>query len=174
MYMIAKILMLVAADGFQAMEYANTRKVLEGAGHTVLVVSDKPGKARDHMGNTINVDLTLSQVHNLDEYRAIVLVGGPGALEHLDRDITYRIIQRAVENNLVVAAICISPRILAKAGALVGMQATGWDEDGKLQEVFDKHAVIYLKQPIVTDGLRVTARGPKEAEGFGKAILELL
>ena len=73
--------------------------------------------------------------------------------------------------NKVVAAICIAPRILAKAGALVSHTATGWDEDGLLKGVFEKHGVIYQKASVIRDKRVVTAQGPMAAAEFAHAIL---
>ena len=71
-------------------------------------------------------------------------------------------------------AICVSPRILAKAGVLHGKRATGWDEDGKLKYVFEKRDVVYEYAPVVTDGRIVTADGPASAKEFGEAIAAVL
>jgi len=168
--MIKNIALIIAHIGYQPMEYGVPKRIFQEAGYNVVTVSDKAGKAQGGDGSKTDVDLVLSKL-NSDDYEAIVFVGGGGALDHLDNDLSYRIIQKAVMANKVVAAICIAPRILAKAGALVTHKATGWDEDGLLKGVFDKHAVIYENAPVVKDKRVVTARGPMEAEAFAHAVL---
>ena len=71
-------------------------------------------------------------------------------------------------------AICIAPRILAKAGVLKNVHATGWDGDGELQRVFDTYGVIRVEESVVMDGVVVTAHGPAAARDFGKKIIEVL
>lgn len=168
--MIKQIALIIAHIGYQPMEYGIPKKIFQEAGYKVVTVSDKAGKAQASDGSKANVDIVLSKFDPSD-YEAIVFVGGGGALEHLDNDTSYRIIQKAVMANKVVAAICIAPRILAKAGALVTHTATGWNEDGLLKGIFDKHAVIYQDSPVVKDKRIVTAKGPMQAEAFAHEIL---
>ncbi len=168
--MIKSIAIIIAHIGYQPIEYGVPKKIFQEAGYKVVTVSDKGGKAQATDGSKTDVDVELSKL-NSDDYEAIVFVGGGGALDHLDNDISYRIIQKAVMADKVVAAICIAPRILAKAGALVTHRATGWDEDGLLKDIFDKHAAIYEKAGVVKDKRIVTARGPLEAEKFAHAVL---
>lgn len=168
--MIKSIAIIIAHVGYQPVEYGVPKKIFQEAGYKVVTVSDKPGKAQATDGSKTDVDVVLSKF-DPKEYEAVVFVGGGGALEHLDNDISYRIIQNAVMANKVVAAICIAPRILAKAGALVSHTATGWDEDGLLKGVFDKHAVIYQNAPVIKDKRVVTAKGPAQAADFAHAVL---
>lgn len=119
-------------------------------------------------------DLTLSEV-NLVDYDGVFAIGGPGALEYLDNEETARIYKEAqAMGDYPYGAICISPRILAKAGVLTGKRATGWDNDDKLQDIFDRYGVIRVKEPVVTDGIVITADGPAAAHDFGKKIVEVV
>ena len=43
-------------------------------------------------------------------------------------------------------------------------KATGWNEDGKLESIFKKYAVTYVKEPVVIDDNVVTAEGPNAAK----------
>lgn len=168
-----KIALVIAFDGYQAQEFGITKSILDAVGHVVTLVSDRVGKATAHDGSQVLVSNKLSDIIVTD-YDALVFIGGPGALEHLDHDLSYRIIQDAVAQHMVVAAICIAPRILAKAGVLAGKEATGWDEDNELTELYRHHGVIYVKQPVVTNGCFVTATGPAAAAEFGQALVNIL
>jgi protease I len=70
-----------------------------------------------------------------------------------------------------IAAICISPVILAHAGLLKGKKATVWP-DGKDELV--KNGAIYTGNPIEIDSGIITANGPLAAKEYGKAILKLI
>lgn len=168
-----KVLLIIAHDGYQPTEYAEPKKILEDAGFTVITASDKPGKATDKDGGSAHVDLTLDQV-NPEDYDGIFFIGGPGALEHLDNEHSYKIIKTASEKHLPLGAICIATRILAKANALTRKRATGWDGDNELKELYETYDVKYLPEPVVVEENIITAVGPTAAKTFGQEIVALL
>lgn len=169
-----KVLLLVAQKGFQSKEYFDTKYELENAGTTVVTAAPKRSEAVSHMGEGTTPDLALSEV-KLADYNGVFAIGGPGALEYLDNEETARIYKEAqATENYPYGAICISPRILAKAGVLTGRRATGWDNDDKLQDIFDRYGVIRVKEPVVVDGIVITADGPATAHDFGKKIVEIV
>jgi len=170
--MTMNIVMLIASQGFQEVEYAHTKQELSNVGANITLVSDRAGKAMSHLGNTVSVGDISSIGHA--KYDAIVLIGGPGAWEHLNIPAVHQLVQDAFRQNKIVAAICISPRILATAGVLHSKRATGWDGDGKLAEIFKKYSVTYEQQPVVVDGRLITATGPSAATDFGKTIIRVL
>lgn len=172
--MISKIIALVIAHtGYQPHEYLIPKEQIEKTGYSVLTVSNKPGIATASDGSTTKIDTTLDKL-DITRIDGLFFIGGPGALENLDTNISYQRIQEAAMKHLPLGAICIAPRILAKAGALVAHEATGWNDDNKLEEIFRLHGVIYNDSDVVTDDNCVTASGPHAAEEFALAILELL
>lgn len=169
----AIVILVVASKGFQPVEYFDTLKALQEDGIKVLTASNARDTAISSKGDPVNVDITIDKI-TPDMYDGIFLVGGPGALEHLDNPVMYFVLEEARKHNKAYGAICISPRILAKARTLDGHKATGWDEDKKLEEVFKTHNVTYLKQPVVSNGKVVTADGPRAALSFGHEIARVL
>lgn len=167
------VLFIVAHEGYQPTEYNEPKTVLEDAGFKVITASDKPGTATDKDGGTTHVDLTLDNV-KVGDYAGIFFIGGPGALEHLDNELSYKIAKEADEKHLPLGAICIATRILAKAYALTRKRATGWNGDGELEEIYATYDVIYLNEPVVVEENIVTAVGPAAAKLFGQEILALL
>lgn len=168
--------LVIAHSGYQPREYEKTREKIEGknkkTGIKVLIVSDKPGIAKSE-GSKAKVDKTLDEI-TTDDYDGIFFIGGPGALSYLDNKQSYAVLQDAAAANKVYGAICISPRILAKAGVLTGKNATGWNGDHQLASIFRRHGVNYVREDVVTDGNTITAIGPMAAERFGQGIIELL
>ena len=106
----------------------------------------------------------------------MVFIGGPGAPKYLDNEISYQIAKDAISQGKVLAAICISPTILAKAGVLSGKKATVWSSslDKSAIKILEQNSVIYQKDSVVVDGKIITANGPAVAEQFGKKLVELL
>lgn len=168
------ILFLVASQGYQPIEYQTPKQILENANITVKTVSDAKGTAVAKNGSTTKVDMVIGDITDITTYRGFFIIGGPGALEHLDNQKTYALVQKFAAAGKPFGAICISPRILAKAGLLEGKKATGWDEDGELSEIFETHNVTYTHKPVVVDGNIVTATGPSAAQEFGNAIVSIV
>ena len=168
-----KVALVIASKGYQQVEYGIPKKMLEEMGFTVITVSDKAEVATAKDGSTTKVNLLLNDV-NLKDLIGIFFIGGPGALEHLDNQTSYTLIQQAAEINLPFGAICISTRILAKAGVLKGKQATGWNEDGLLNQIYKEHGVLYIPNNVVSDDNIVTATGPQAAQEFAEEIITVL
>lgn len=169
-----KILLVIAHEGYQPIEYAEPKKILEEAGFQVITASNKPGVATASDNSTTSVDIILDDV-DVDDYAAVIFIGGPGCLENLDNKISYKVIQKTVEYYKVLGAICLATRILAKAGALNEKNATGWNGDGLLSAIYTQYNVTYLPEvDVVTDNITITATNPKAAKEFGKEIVNLL
>jgi protease I len=168
------VLFVIAFDGFQHVEYRIAKSVLENAEFTVITASDKMGTAIAADGSTQNVDYALDKI-NLNHYCGLFFIGGPGALEHLDNNTSYKIIQEAFHQNKPLGAICIATRIFAKAGILQGKKATGWDGDGELAAILAGCNAQYVStENVIVDDNIITATGPSAAQQFGDAIVDAL
>lgn len=168
-----KVVFIIASDGYQAIEYGVPKSILEQQGIKVITASDKPGGAVAHDKSTTPVDITVDEL-NVPDYDGIFFIGGPGAMEYLDNSTSYHIASQAKKHNIPYGAICVSPRILAKAHMLEGKKATGWNGDNALETIFKGNGVIFVDHDIVTDGLVVTAVGPKSADKFAEGIIRVL
>lgn len=168
-----KLLLVIAYEGFQPVEYFAAKAVLEAGGQKIVTTSDGEGEAKAaHDGEPAKIDVSVADAKAID-YDGVFVVGGPGAMDHLDNENVYRLMREAAENDLLIGAICIATRILSHAGVLKGRKATGWDGDSELGGIIEAGGGEYVREPVVTDGKMVTATGPKAAEEWGKAILRL-
>jgi len=168
-----RVLLIVAYNGYQQTEYFETKTVLKKGGFEIVTASNRIGTATASDGSTTPVDVAINRIIPI-EYGGIFFIGGPGAMDQLDNKTSYAVIQDAARENMPLGAICVSPRILAKAGILNGRRATGWNNDGKLAKTYEQHNVILDQKPVVVDGNIITAMGPKNATEFGQAILTVL
>jgi protease I len=175
--MTKKILFIVASNGFQPIEYGVPRQILENENIKVVTASnakDEDSNAISSDGSKVKVDLLLDNV-KIEDYDGIFIIGGPGAMENLDHERTYRIIQEIDKSlNKIYGAICISTRILANADVLDGRKVTGWNDDKKLKEILDEVGAEYIAEGVIVDRNLITAVGPKHAQEFGQAILQAL
>ncbi len=167
------VVFIIASEGYQSIEYATPKKILEQAGFMVATASDKPVTAIAADKSTTRVDMTINNII-VDHYAAVVFIGGPGALEKLDNSVSYDLVKAAHQAKKIIAAICIAPRIFTKTGIFKGKRATGWDEDHELADLFENAGMIYERRPVIVDGSLITATGPAAAHEFGTKIVERL
>jgi len=173
--MTKRVVFVVAHEGYHPLEYGIPKKMLQENGYTVITASNEPGFAIAKDGSSTKVDCLIEDLKPVD-YDALYIIGGPGAEEALDNQIMYEVVQEANMAQKHLGAICYSPRILAKAGALITVTATGWNGDGALEEIFEEHGALYENVPCIIDHQThiITAQGPKQAEEFARSIMEVL
>ena len=161
-----KVLFILAKEGFRDEEFFTPAEILKNAGNQFFVASDAPaGKiAIGANGGAIKIDFDL-----------IVFVGGPGALKYLNNEISYQIARKTIEAGKKLAAICIAPTILARAGVLKGKRATAWTSalNKKSIDILKENGAIYEDKPVVEDEI-ITANGPEAAEEFGNVLKKIL
>lgn len=167
------VLLVIASQDYQPVEYLHTKDELEHGGIAVTTASDKMGQAQATDGSVTAVDIDLKKV-NMTDFDGIFFIGGSGALDHLDNSTSYALLTKAAATNKPCGAICISTRILARAGVLKGKKATGWNVDGKLPDILKKYGASYEEADVMVDGKVVTANGPIVAHQFGLAIVDVL
>lgn len=165
---------IIALKNFKDEEYFIPREVFEKNQYKVVTFSTKDGNAIGVEGGKVEV-LSFDKI-TVDDYEAIVMAGGPGALQHLDNEQIYELLNQFQEKRKLIAAICISPIILAKAGILKKKKATVWSSkmDKTPIKILEANMVNYKKQSVVEDGLIITADGPDSAFKFAKKIVEKL
>ncbi|MEZ5336489.1 MAG: DJ-1/PfpI family protein [Methanolobus sp.] len=168
-----KILMVIAQEGFRDEEFFEPRDVFEDAGLSITIASNTTDEAKGVIGGIVKPDLSISDAIVAD-YDAIVISGGPGSRNLLwpDRDLQ-NLVSEAFEQEKVVAAICISPVVLARAGVLEGKKATVFKDPASIKELLDGGA-DYENEDVIVTGNVVTGRDPLCAEKFGEAVLEAL
>ncbi len=166
-----KALFIIAPKDFRDEELFEPYRVLETAGVGISVASLRITIAEGIMGGVQPIDLDIDDV-NVDDYDAIIFVGGPGAKIYFNHSQAQFIAQDANVKKKVIGAICVAPSILANAGVLNGKKATCFSSEvPKLEE---KGALVQKDQDIVVDGNIVTASGPEVAREFGEKVLEVM
>lgn len=167
--------MIIAFRDFRDEEYFLPKEILETAGIEVKTVSTQEGEAIGIEGGEAKVDI-LFEKFNPSDFDATIFVGGPGCLKYLDNENSYKIVQETLEQGKLLAAICISPVILANAGVLSGKKATVFSAplDKKRIRILKDKGALYQEENVVVDGRIITADGPQSAKEFGEAIVRLL
>lgn len=165
------ILFFVAENGFKDEELFEPKQILEEAGHVCDIISTNAELAQGSDGAMVMPTVSLDSVTVVD-YDAIVLIGGPGALEMgTDFMIQDIIMQASQKPEMLLCAICIAPQILAKLGLLKGKKATIYPTG---VEALKNAECEYIHEAVVIDDRIITADGPQSAVEFGNTILDVL
>jgi protease I len=167
------IVMVVAQGDFTDREYFETRMVFDQHKATVAVASVAKGFATSHEGVNIKVDIAIGKL-DPDQFGAIVIVGGMGAISSLSKSGPLReLLIAAYHQHKVVAAICMAPIVLAKAGLLRNRQATCFSAEPIVNELKRNGAIYRNEEVIEAEGI-ITANGPNASAAFGEKIIEEL
>jgi len=164
------VLMIIASNNFRDEEYLHPREVLENEGAKITIASSTKKEVTGMLGTKVIPDILMSEV-NIDDYDAVIFVGGSGANEYWENEKAHEIAKKAYEKSKVIGAICIAPVTLARAGLLKGKKATVYTSE---IENIKKEGAIYTGNSVEVDGKIVTGNGPTAAKEFGEKIAELL
>ncbi len=169
-----KIAYLIADKNFRDEEYFMPREILEDNDFQVITFSSEGGVAFGSEGGEVNA-LSVEKLI-VDDFDALLVAGGGGALKYLDNENIYSLLKEFNESQKLIGAICIAPAILAKSGIIKNKKATIWssDMDKSAIKILDKNNVRYFNGSVVCDQNIITANGPMASEEFGEKIVEKL
>ena len=117
-------------------------------------------------GGLIPCEVALDNLR-VEDYDAVVFIGGPGADGYYANQTALGIAREAAARHKVIAAIDTAPAILANAGVLRGVRATGYIS---LREGMQQGGSHYTGNPVERDGLVITASGPLAVIPFANSI----
>jgi len=169
------IALVVAFEGYQDKEFEVPKGLFEAAGFTVQTVSFFAGTATGSLGGKAKVDLLLEDaVKKVDDYAAVVFVGGPGSVFYHKEKLAHQLARDAVAKGKIVAAICLAPFTLAYSGVLKGIKATSWTGGEFTADRLAAEGAYFRDDAVVVENRIVTANGPAAAGDFADAVLKLL
>jgi len=164
------ILFIIPPKDYRDEELIEPRRLLESYNAKTFISSNNVKESKGMLGSRVTINLDLEEI-KVSEYDAIVFVGGIGSKLYWEDKIPLNIAKEAKIKGKVIGAICLATGILANAGLLKGIKATGW-EDTKL--IIEKNGGIYIESGVTISGRIITAQGPRYAKEFGEAIAKTL
>ncbi len=167
-----RVLFIIAPSNFRDEELEEPKGILEDAGCICDIASTITGPVRGMLGLLVRPRLTVDNVE-VENYDAVVVVGGGGSPALSTNEKVLQLIQKASHLNKVIGSICFGSLTTARAGVLKGKKGTGWKHPDTLK-AFQQNNAEYVDESVVVDGKIVTAQGPHVAAQFGKKLLELL
>ena len=163
-----QIAMVIGFMGYDTSELYEPKKAFEAQGGVVHVFSTETGEAISGGGVGTNVERVIDTLR-VDDYDALVFVGGSGAGEYFEHKKAHAMIHKALKDQKIVASICVASTILAKAGVLEGKNATGYHKAPIVE-----HGGHYSSEFVVKDGNLITAVGPNVVKEFADTIIQAL
>ena len=165
-----KAVLIIAEQTFRDEELFDTQAALEAAGVETVIASTKLGTCTGKLGRNAESAMLVKDI-NVDDFDAIVFIGGGGAMQYYDDPDALKAATDADARDKVVAAICIAPRILANAGLLKGISATCFESEA---DALKKLGAKFQIADVVADKKFITASGPHAATEFGQTIAKAL
>lgn len=162
---MAKVLSVISPEGYQDIEYNNSKDALMAKGHEVITACSKE-EAHGKYGGVEKSDVLLKDV-DVSDYDAILFVGGPGSHQYFDDPIAHNLAKSFLDAGKLTTAICAAPSILANAGLLEGVTCTCFPSQA---DNLKAHGADYTGGHVEKDGLIITADGPDSAKAFGEKI----
>ncbi|HVN65018.1 MAG TPA: DJ-1/PfpI family protein [Methanomicrobiales archaeon] len=168
-----KLLVVVAPERFRDEELLEPLAIFQEAGIGFDIASVRLGTCTGMLGGRCEAALDLARV-DAGGYDGIVVIGGAGSPEFLwGHSRLLALVAEFAASKKLVAAICLSPVVLARAGVLSGKKATVFRTPDSVAEM-RKGGADLRGEGVVVDGRFITANGPAAARPFGNAIVSAL
>ena len=165
-----RVALIIGSQNFRDEELFETKRVLDAAQVQTVIASTRTGVIRGTLGNVAEASIPVTRL-KVDDYDAIIFIGGPGAAEYAGNAAVMNMVRETVRKGKVLAAIGVAPTILANANVLAGIRATSFlSERDRLVQA----GAIYTVFAVQRDRLIITATGPLAAVQFGRAIVDAL
>jgi protease I len=168
-----KVLIAIPPERFRDEELIEPVAVFQEAGVKFELVSSHSGVVMGALGKKAKVNRTFEDVlmKGIDEYYALMIVGGPGTLVHLWNNVELQELARIFNaKEKVIAAIDNAPIVLAKAGLLKKKEATVVPGQ-TVREMMIGDAIIVNKSIVYKDKI-ITANGHDVAKEFARLIVQ--
>lgn len=159
---------LFLAEGFEETEAIAPLDILRRAELEIATVGVGRKTVTGSHGISVVADVMDCEIAPDENCEGIILPGGmPGTLNLEKSETVQKFIDYAVENNLIIGAICAAPSILGHKGILNGKQAVCYD--GFETQLFGAEIV---DTRVCRDGNIITAIGAGAALEFGFKLTE--
>ena len=164
-----KVLMVIPHTQFRDEEFFEPKKILEDEGAKVVVASTAAKLCRGMKGGVAQAEVAIGEA-KADDYAGIVLCGGSSVPEFFwnDKKLQELVAAMAAAGKLV-AAICLSTVVLAKAKLLAGREATVYWLPQALEELKAAGAK-YVQETLLVHNNVILAEGPPDSQRFGQAV----
>lgn len=166
----AKVVIITPQREFQDEEFFQTKFAFESALMQIVVASSRSGRILGSQGTVGQADLGLSDV-KVEEYDAVVFIGGAGAVPYANNARVKDLARQAVAQKKVLAASGTAALILASADVVKSAKVTGLAAH---QQLLVLAGAVYTGAMVERDGSLITSAGPLVAPQFAQMIVQTL
>lgn len=160
---------LFLADGFEIIEALAPVDMLRRAKLSVKTVGVTGKLVTSSCGVAVEADIEASDF-SYDNVEAIILPGGSDGVINLEKDsFVQSVIDRAMDEDALICAICAAPSILGNKGLLKNIKATSYPSYMKYLD-----GAELSDEFVIRDGRFITARGAGVSVEFGLEIVKAL
>ncbi len=165
-----KAIIVVPPFQFADSELLDIQRIFNDSGIVDVVASSKIGALQGAFGGIAGSEITIDRI-NIKDYDALILIGGPGAVDYFNNPAVLNLVKEASATNKIIGAISSAPMILANAGILRGIRATCIFQQ---REQLKKQGAQFTGASVETDGSIITANDSSAAVQFARAIVSKL
>jgi protease I len=158
----------VLGEDFEDSEFRVPYDALREAGHQVDVLGAKAGvTVKGKRGKeSVRIDAACADQEPA-VYDALVIPGGYSP-DHLRMDrAVVRFVQRMVQADKLIAAVCHGPQLLIEADAVEGKTVTSWPS---VHTDLVNAGAKWVDREVVVDDKLITSRKPDDLRAFTAAI----
>lgn len=164
---VQKAVMIVPGQDFSDEELLFAKGSLELNRIKVTVACSSLAPARGVLGTVIRPDITLENV-KIEDYDAIIFIGGKGAREFWDDAIAHSIAVKAQAQGRLLGAASFGLVTLARAGVLKQKRISVSPE---ILNELKASGAKYTRNSVEVDGNIISASNSHSARKFGEAIV---
>ena len=164
------IVMVIAHRDFRDEELQVPLKILEQAGYRVVIASTDTTEAQGMLGMRVTPGITIDQIAH-DAYDGIVVVGGTGCETLWDDQVLHAAVQDFQKAGKVVAALCMAPVVLGRAGILTDLKVTSFPA---VKDDIGRCGAVYTGSDVEQCGQVITCSGPQAVQEFSETVLNTL
>ena len=165
-----KVALIIGSQNFRDEELFETKRILDAALVQTVIASTRTGVIQGVLGNLAEASIPVNRL-KVDDYDAIIFIGGPGAADYANNPAIMSMVRDAVRKGKILGAIGVAPTILANANVLAGIRATSFLSE---RNTLLQAGAIYTIFPVERERSIITATGPDAAVQFGRVITNAL
>lgn len=165
---------ILATDLFEESELIETRKALDEAGATTVVIAPHAGEIQavqhDKKTQRVKVDQTLAEA-DPEQFDAVLLPGGAMNSDALrNQQLAQEFVRRIDQTRRPVAFICHGGWLLISARLARGRHLTSYRT---IQDDFRNAGAFWADREVVRDGNWVSSRQPSDIPRFNQQMINL-
>jgi len=164
------ILIILAAENFNEIEFLSVKETFERAGFKIFIASDAENLCIGSKGLRIKPDVKFYNMKAIN-FNGAIIIGGKGIENYKQNLIVHNLLKDFQRQGKPIGAICIAPIVLARAKVLENGRAVCFPP---YRNELEREGIEFIDRPIVRFKKVLTARDFLDSDEFATAFIYLL